>query len=253
MPAARAQGRQQYSGLQKHLCGSCFRRFWPRAITTGRRIAANPSSRSDFSPRKFLAPTLMAGARTLRSGERSAGQSDSVAVAYADNGSERMTMSVGTLQNQTGAQLLERIVESPQNIVLLEVAQPASVVDQLRLVARRSGQALYLWQHDTGMLSLREGDMLVPGSKRLTDALRFVRRSMHFGIYLVDANIGMLRTPDLAALLQIARLRAAPSRRVVLMAPELVVHENLEPVSLRLNISGGDRVRPRLRDGRWVQ
>lgn len=164
-----------------------------------------------------------------------------------------MMMSVGAAQNQTGAQLLERIVESPQNLVLLEVAQPATMVDQLRMVTRRSGQALYLWQEDTGMLSLREGDMLVPGSKRLTDALRFVRRSMHFGIYLIDADIDALRPPDLALLLQIARLRDAPSRRVVLMAPELAVHDSLEPLSLRLSISGGDQARPRLRDGRWVQ
>lgn len=162
-------------------------------------------------------------------------------------------MSVGAAQNQTGAQLLERIVDSPQNVVLLEVANPMAIVDQLRLVARRSGQALYLWQDETGMLSLREGDMLVPGSKRLTDALRFVRRSMHFGIYLVNAGMDALRPPDLSLLLQIARLRDAPSRRVVLMAPRFPVHESLEPLSVRLSISGGDQPRPRLRDGRWVQ
>lgn len=162
-------------------------------------------------------------------------------------------MTVGAVQNQTGAQLLERIVGSSQNVVLLEVKHPATMVDQLRLVARRSGQALYLWQEETGMLSLREGDMLVPGSRRLTDALRFVRRSMHFGIYLIDAGMDVLRPPDLALLLQIARLRDAPSRRVVLMAPEFPVHDSLEPLSLRLSISGGDQARPKLRDGRWVQ
>ncbi|MDN5924124.1 MAG: hypothetical protein L0H70_03900, partial [Xanthomonadales bacterium] len=159
-----------------------------------------------------------------------------------------MTMNVGVAQNKTGAQLLELIVESRQNVILLEVAQPVATVDQLRLVARRSGQALYFWQAETGLLSLREGDMLVPGAKRLTDALGFVRRSMHFGIYLIDAGIELMRPQDLALLLQIARLRDTPSRRVVIMAPQLPVQEKLEPLCLRLSVSAGDQSRPRLRD-----
>ncbi|HET6631137.1 MAG TPA: hypothetical protein VFG73_00320 [Rhodanobacteraceae bacterium] len=162
-------------------------------------------------------------------------------------------MSLVVAQNPTGVQLLERIVDSDCNIVLLDVAKPGPVIEQLRQVVRRSGQALYLWQADSGLLSLREGDMVVPGAKRLTDALRFVRRSMHFGVYLIDGGAELLRPPDMALLMQIARLRDGPARRVVMMAPRLRVPANLESLCLRIGVAGDQAVRPRLRDGRWVR
>lgn len=162
-------------------------------------------------------------------------------------------VAVEIAQNQAGAQLLERIVDSEQNLVLLETDDPEALVDPFRQLCKRSGQALYVWRGDTGLTSLRDGDMLVPGSKRLTDALRFVRRSMHFGIYLMQNATSALRPQDMALLLQIARLRDGPARRVVLMGANKGLNESLEALCMRLSISGGDQPRPRLRDGRWVQ
>jgi hypothetical protein len=162
-------------------------------------------------------------------------------------------VSVETASTRASADLLERIVESPHNIVLLETGDAGGFVDQLRQLARHSGQALYLWQADSGLLSLREGDMAVPGCRRLTDALRFVRRSMHFGVYLVDGGSELLRPQDMVLLGQISRLREGPARKVVLMGESLTLNDTLEPLCLRLSVSGGDQRRPRLRDGRWVR
>lgn len=162
-------------------------------------------------------------------------------------------MSVEIAQNQAGAQLLERIVDSAQNLVLLETDNPTALIDPFRQLTKRSGQALYLWRADTGLMSLREGDMLVPATRRLTDTLRYVRRSMHFGIYLLQDAAAALRPQDMALLMQIARLRDGPSRRVVLMGASENLNENLETLCLHLSIRGGDHPRPRLRDGRWVQ
>ena len=149
--------------------------------------------------------------------------------------------------------LLEHIVESPRNLILLETTQAEDFVAQLRQLARRSGQALYLWTPDTGLMSLRDGDVQVQGSRRLADTLRFIRRSMHFGIYLVAAE-NVLLTPQVNILLaQIGRLHDEPSRRVVLYAEQLEVSDVLENLSLRLGISNSNQAQPRLRDGRWVR
>lgn len=162
-------------------------------------------------------------------------------------------MNAETPAIDAGAEVLERIVTSERNVVLLETGDNAGFIERLRRVARRSGQALYLWRQESGLLSLREGDMAVPGCRRLTDALRFVRRSMHFGIYLFDDVGALLRPPDMVLLTQIARLGDGPARRVVLMGDAVDRGEALDAISLRLSVSGGDRRRPRLRDGRWVR
>lgn len=160
-------------------------------------------------------------------------------------------MAVEVAQNRASAQLLERIVASEQNLVLLDVEQPGELVEPFRSLARHSGQAVYFWRAGEGMNSLRDGDIAVPGSRRLTEALRFVRRSMHFGIYLLENATAILQPQDIALLLQIAKLRNGPSRRVVLMGPQQKLNEGLDALCLHLSISGGGR--PRLRDGRWVQ
>lgn len=154
-------------------------------------------------------------------------------------------------QSQASSQLLERIVASEQNLVLLEVEQPEELAEPFRALVKHSGQAVYLWRAGEGMSSLRDGDIAVPGSHRLTEALRFVRRSMHFGIYLLENVTAILQPQDIALLLQIAKLRDGPSRRVVLMGPKQLINENLDALCLHLSISSGGR--PRLRDGRWVQ
>lgn len=117
----------------------------------------------------------------------------------------------------------------------------------------RSGQAVYLWQDDAGLRSMREGGMQVQVSNRLTDTLRFIRRSMHFGIYLVQVEASGLSPQSINLLAEIGRLKDGPSRRVVLLGRNPVIDERLESVSLRLSVSGGDTGRPRLRDGRWVR
>ncbi|HET8897203.1 MAG TPA: hypothetical protein VFN09_00275 [Rhodanobacteraceae bacterium] len=152
-----------------------------------------------------------------------------------------------------GAEVLGRIVESSRNLVLLDTADSGDFVERLRLLTRRSGQSLYLWKQETGLLSLREGDLVVPGCRRLTDALRFIRRSMHFGIYLLQDVGELLRPQDTVLLAQIARLNDGPARRVVLMGPADDYSESLRAVSLQLSVSGGEHQRPRLRDGRWVR
>ena len=171
--------------------------------------------------------------------------------AYAQQ--RKSPVSAETPVTDAGAEVLARIVESDRNIVLLETGDNADFVERLRRLARRSGQALYLWRQESGLLSLREGDMAVPGCRRLTDALRFVRRSMHFGVYLFEDAGTLLRPPDMVLLTQIARLGDGPARRVVLMGEATGYGESLDAISMRLSVSSGGMQRPRLRDGRWVR
>lgn len=156
-------------------------------------------------------------------------------------------------RNRTAQALLERIIDAPSNLVVLEGVQAEELIEHFRKLARRSGQALYLWKEDWGLRSLRDGAMQVQVSASLSDSLRFILRSMHFGVYLMQLDTSRLSLDEINRLVEIGRLRDGPSRRVVLLGQHDVLDPRLASVSLGMRLTGSERAKPRLRDGRWVQ
>lgn len=153
---------------------------------------------------------------------------------------------------QGGASLFERILGAEHNLVLLDTADQDPLVAQLRLLARRTGQSVYVWRDEAGLRSLREGDVPVPGTKRMADALRYVLQSMHFGVYVFVEAVPHLRAPNTVLLRQIARARTTFDRRVVLMGAEIAMPDGFTEEVARLRYDTAAATRLRLRDGRWV-
>jgi len=148
--------------------------------------------------------------------------------------------------------LFDRIVQSPQNLIAIETAHSDDVVAQFRLLALRLGQSVYYWQPDAGITSLRERDVRVPGSKRVTEALRYILQSMQFGIYLFTDYDEHLRAPNVGLLRQIARVKSGNGRKVVFVGERIVLPDGLEALVDRIEHSPEVQGKPRLRDGRWV-
>ena len=148
--------------------------------------------------------------------------------------------------------LFERIVQSPQNLIAIETPQAADVLAQFRLLALRTGQSVYYWQADAGITSLREREMRVPGSKRVTDALRYILQSMQFGVYLFTDYAEHLRAPNIGLLRQISRIRSGNGRKVVFVGEEVHLPDGLDELVERIVHLQVGQSRPRLRDGRWV-
>ena len=148
--------------------------------------------------------------------------------------------------------LFERIVQSPQNLIAIETPNAADVLAQFRLLALRTGQSVYYWQPDAGITSLREREMRVPGSKRVTDALRYILQSMQFGVYLFTDYAEHLRAPNIGLLRQIARIRSGNGRKVVFVGEQVQLPDGLDELVERIAHAQTGQLRPRLRDGRWV-
>ena len=148
--------------------------------------------------------------------------------------------------------LFERIVQSPQNLIAIDTPNAADVLAQFRLLALRTGQSVYYWQADAGITSLREREMRVPGSKRVTDALRYILQSMQFGVYLFTDYAEHLRAPNIGLLRQIARIRSGNGRKVVFVGEEVQLPDGLDELVERIAHAQTGQLRPRLRDGRWV-
>ena len=148
--------------------------------------------------------------------------------------------------------LLDRIVQSPHPLVVLQTPHVAETLAQMRVLAMRGGTSIYAWEPDSGLASLRESGLHVPGSKRMTDALRYVLQSMHFGIYLFTGFEDHLKPPDTVLLRRISRIHTGNERKIVFLGANLSVPEEIEGSLQRLNPDSEVRSPPRLRDGRWV-
>lgn len=148
--------------------------------------------------------------------------------------------------------LFEQMLRAEGNLLGLESRNIADTLAQFQQIAVRTGQSVYLWTPDTGIASLREADVHVPGSKRLADALRFVLQSVQFGVYLFTGFEDQLRPPATSLLRRIARIRTGNERKLLFVAASLEVPDELDGLVERLGGATGDTPHPRLRDGRWV-
>jgi len=149
--------------------------------------------------------------------------------------------------------LLDRIVQSPQHLIALETANVDETVAHMRMLALRSGTAVYVWEPDAGIASLRESGLHVPGSKRITDALRYVLQSMHFGIYLFVDFGAHLKSADTVLLRRISRMQGANERKLVFVSSAFELPEELDGMFERLAVDDEKQPRMRLRDGRWIK
>jgi hypothetical protein len=149
--------------------------------------------------------------------------------------------------------LLDRIVQSPQHLIALETENVGETLAHMRMLALRSGTAMYAWEPDAGIVSLRESGLNVPGSKRFTDALRYVLQSMHFGVYLFIGFADHLKSSDSVLLRRISRMQGANERKLVFVSSAFELPEELDGMFERFAAQDQKQPGLRLRDGRWVK
>jgi hypothetical protein len=153
---------------------------------------------------------------------------------------------------QAGAEIFERILAAPSGLVVLDSKDVHALIEQFRAIARHTGQAVYLWQPDTGLGSLRDVHVRVPDCQRLGNALRYMKQSMHFGVYFLLGMELPLSAMDATLLRQLARAPKGHLRRVVLIDAPVALAEHLGELAVHLGSEDCQSRRLRLRDGRWL-
>ena len=146
------------------------------------------------------------------------------------------------------SELLDTIVNAKRSLVLLRCDEAQPLLDLLRRHAIRTGQALYAWNEETGLRSLRDAQLTVPSSGRFADALRHIVQSAHFGVYFFAGHLPPLDAALVPLLRQAARLNGEHARRVVLVGADTELPPGVEAFELKRGIAKPPR--PRLRDGR---
>ena len=163
-----------------------------------------------------------------------------------------MNIAMASAPPQLGAELFDRILAAPSGLVVLESHEVEALIAQMRALARHSGQAVYLWQPDTGLGNLRDAHARVPDCERLGNALRYMQQSMHFGVYFLRDLELPLSAADAALLRQLARAPKGHLRRVVLIDAPTTLVAYLGELAAPVSCEGGKPRRLRLRDGRWI-
>ena len=163
-----------------------------------------------------------------------------------------MQSMMATNLPKAGTDVFERILAAPGGLIVLENCDSAALIQDFRAIARHTGQAIYLWEPEAGLGSLREVHAKVPGCQRLGNALRYMQQSMHFGVYLLADLELPLSAMDATLLRQLSRAPSGHLRRVVVLAPPPALVDHLGDAATRIDAQADQPVRPRLRDGRWV-
>ncbi|RAN81713.1 hypothetical protein B5P43_08225 [Bacillus sp. SRB_336] len=163
-----------------------------------------------------------------------------------------MTSAMASAPPQAGADVLDRILEASSGLVVLDSKDVHTLIGQFRVLARHSGQAIYLWQPDTGLASLRDAHARVPDCQRLGNALRYMQQSMHFGVYFLLGLELPLSAMDATLLRQLAKAPKDYLRRVVLIDAPPALTEHLGELAVHLSGEDSQPRRLRLRDGRWL-
>ena len=153
---------------------------------------------------------------------------------------------------QAGNEIFERILDATSGLVVLDSTDVHALIAQFRAIARHTGQAVYLWQPDTGLGSLRDAHIRVPDCQRLGNALRYMQQSMHFGVYFLVGLELPLSAMDATLLRQLARMPKDYLRRVVLIDAPASLVEHLGELAVHLGSEDSQPRRLRLRDGRWL-
>lgn len=152
------------------------------------------------------------------------------------------------------SRLIEETLAAEFNVVALYTRAVPTIMAQLQQFARRSAQSLYAWNPDEGLSSLREDDIVVPGSKRLVDALRHMLAAVHFGIYIIPDIASHLTGPLTAQLRNFSRSsNGGAKRRLLLLETRIDLPAALGENCAHLLHQPRSAGRLRLRDGRWVR
>lgn len=147
---------------------------------------------------------------------------------------------------------LESLVDRTDNVVALHTEDPEQTLVQFRVMCRRSGKSVYHWSDQHGLISMKAADISVPGSRKLADALRYVMQSMHYGVYVFTGFEAQLQHSCIEYLRGISQSRDGYQRKVVLVGQKVMLPGMLSDHVFHVVEQQPEKLRPRLRDGRWV-
>jgi hypothetical protein len=172
----------------------------------------------------------------------------------AADGKDRYRILAADASDSDFASLLHQAIEASSSILVCVYCRGIpEIVKSVETYSRRQGSTFYSWTQDRGLISLREDGIVVPGSRRLAEVLRYVQQSVHFGIYLLPIDGQALTPPTVTQMRQIARANDGIVKRVVLLSESADIPTALDDYCTHIQIQPRASAHLRLRDGNWIR
>lgn len=147
--------------------------------------------------------------------------------------------------------LFEAMLSTQKSLVSFSTPDAPLALAQLRQLAMRGGQAVYVWTADEGISPVRDGGVRISTTQRFGDALRHVQRSRHFGVYVFVGAPGNFSADDIGRLQSIAENDGRASRKVVFLGSSIKAPTELIDLMEFMRCNDSARTNLRLRDGIW--
>lgn len=147
--------------------------------------------------------------------------------------------------------LLKDILATDSWLSAVHTVDTQAVADRLKILCLKEGVAGYIWVEDVGLVSFREQDFAVPGTVRITDAMRYVKQSPHYGIY-VFPEVPECYSRQLTQLAHFLERKKGQERRVILIGQQITLPKLIDNSIAHIALELNPVLMPRLRGGKWV-
>ncbi len=149
--------------------------------------------------------------------------------------------------------MFESLLSADKNLIVMSTPEPVVALAQLRQLAMRGGQAVYVWEPELGIAPMRDASARVTSTERLGDALRYIQRSRHFGIYVLVGAERELRAEHTGLLQSISEGDSPAARKLAFLGSSFNLPADLIESVDYIRCNGATTARLRLRDGKWLR
>lgn len=132
-------------------------------------------------------------------------------------------------------QAIQMLINTKANMVALESHDPWQLIARFRKTANQTGESYYVWRKGRSLGRLGIGHFEIPNTASPETALRYIARSKHYGVYILQDMLPSLADRRVADLLfQIAEGNTSVKRKIILLEQKLVLPEPVRPLFQQL-------------------
>ncbi len=114
-------------------------------------------------------------------------------------------------------QPIRALINSDTRLAVVETGDHDRIIDWLRKMFTKTGQASYVWTAQDGLRRIAVEHILIPNTLRPLDAMEHILASQHFGIYLLHNFQVGLSIPNVCARLEQQITDTGSVRKLVLL------------------------------------
>src|SRR5690625_717005 len=134
-----------------------------------------------------------------------------------------------------GKKHFEQIIDSDQQLALVDTKIPQDVLAHCKRLALSSGRAVYDWSSEHGLYRLGIEHIFIPRTRAPVDVLSYITSSRHYGIYLLRGFHDALQRPAVERqLLKLIEKQDNVRRLVCLVGNSIRLPASIDPSAITL-------------------